>query len=104
LPSPDELLLRTAFDELRTLDRAHVPPFRSPGQPRSAVLHWTRPLAAAMLALFVVLTFSVLVHKTPAIENVSMSDWKAPTDFLLQTPHADLLRNVPEFGERNVTQ
>jgi len=69
-----------------------------------AVVHWTRVVGGEMLAVVVVPRFSVLVRKRPAVGNVSMAEWKAPTDFLLQTPHADLLRSVPEFGERNVTQ
>ncbi len=29
----------------------------------------------------------------------SITEWKAPTDFLLETPGSELLRTVPEIGQ-----
>lgn len=100
---PEDGLLKNAFAELRRAETSSAPRFRVIGQRSAAVLHWSN-LAAAMLALFVVITFSVLVQQGPVVTEVPMKNWKAPTDFLLQTPQAGLLRDVPQFGERNVTQ
>jgi len=32
-------------------------------------------------------------------QDISISEWKAPTDFLLKTPGAELLKTIPQLGE-----
>src|SRR6476659_5864137 len=38
-------------------------------------------------------------HKAADVSVASLAEWKAPTDFLLETPGRELLRTVPEIGE-----
>ena len=106
MSSPEEVLLRDAFRELRSLEEVRAPRFRiaHSAQPAATVLHWTRSIAAAMLTLIIIATFAMLLRTPAPSIDASITDWKGPTDFLLQTPQADLLRTVPQIGERNSTQ
>lgn len=103
--SPDEVLLRDAFRDLRGNELAAAPRFDGApasggeGDRTQSVLHWC---AAALLIIGIILPFAFLLRVSPQA-TVDLS-WKAPTDFLLQTPQADLLRNVPQFGERKTGQ
>jgi hypothetical protein len=104
--SPEDEVLRAAFGELRAIERGMTPAFRvstSEHQPMFAIA--MRGFAAAMLAIFVILTCNSIVQTASApmpSSYVDMTSWKAPTDFLLETPQSDLLKTVPQFGERNV--
>jgi len=102
LPSPDDL--RDAFRELRAAEQRHVPPFRRlverrpSGRRRRAE---ARRYTFAIAALLIVVVAAALLRRTsspqrPAISSIST--WKAPTDFLLQTPNAKLMKTVPTFG------
>jgi hypothetical protein len=97
LPSPDDL--RDAFRELRAAEQRHLPPFRLGGAP--APPRRTLRLAFAIAALLIVVVAAALLRRAssaqrPAISSIST--WKAPTDFLLQTPNAKLMKTVPTFG------
>lgn len=108
MSSLDDVVLREAFRELRSVERAAAPRFRprvAAGDRLKPVLHQAfRTLAAAMLTLVIVTTFAMLLRTPSPSTDATLTNWKAPTDFLLQTPQADLLRNVPQFGERTSTQ
>jgi len=101
LPSPDDL--RDAFRELRAAEQRHVPPFRrfverrpSGRRRRAEARRYTFAIAALLL---VVAGASLLQRRlTRPVVTTSISSWKAPTDFLLQTPNAKLMKTVPTFG------
>ena len=102
---PDEVVVRAAFSELRAGERLAVPRFliaRNAGQAGLPVLHYAFSI---VLFLLVVSPFFTIVRKQAATEVPAVAvSFKAPTDFLLETPQADMLRSVPQFGERKVTQ
>lgn len=97
---PDDNELRERFAGLRREDRAAVPAFR-----RSLAAVRVRPnrrglgfAAAAMLAvvaLVVMLTVRTR-HRSPV--DIAGVRVRAPTDFLLKLPGAELLRTVPRLG------
>jgi len=101
LPSPDDL--RDAFRELRAAEQRHVPPFRRlverrpSGRRRRAE---ARRYTFAIAALLLVIAGASLLHRklTRPVTTTSISAWKAPTDFLLQTSNAKLMKTVPTFG------
>ncbi len=55
---------------------------------------------AAVLVLAAVGTWIVLKQRParPVATIAQLSQWRAPTDFLLQTPGGEFLRTVPRFG------
>jgi len=71
------------------IDRQWTP---RPGVRRGCVLG----LMAALL--IVVVAASILHRHVRRPVTASISTWKAPTDFLLQTPNAKLMKTVPTFG------
>ncbi len=102
LPDGDDAL-RDRFAALRREEERQAPEFASlwPGRAR-APRGKTRWLVAAVCALIVVAAVLWLrsAGRKPAdVSVVSLTEWKAPTDFLLETPGRELLRTVPEIGE-----
>lgn len=122
----DERELRDRFRALRDEERAAAPGFARPpigtaarrGFPRRPrpVLHFS-PMAAAAAVLLLVAsagTGIVLLARggesgiasSPAVRiptvavsppDVMSGEWTSPTDFLLATPGAELLHDVPTF-------
>jgi hypothetical protein len=96
LRSPDDL--RDAFHELRHEERRGVPPFRA--QTRVSAPRYLR--FAVVFAVLLLITATALLRRAAPerrpVNSGSISTWKAPTDFLLQTPESKLLRTVPTFG------
>ncbi|HEY2498268.1 MAG TPA: hypothetical protein VGK24_14485 [Candidatus Angelobacter sp.] len=98
----NEERLRGRFAALRREEEQLVPEFGSfwRGKVRVPRRQW-RWLIAAACVLIVLLTIvwqRPAKHHAPANMAASIVDWKAPTDFLLETPGCELLRTVPEFG------
>lgn len=98
-----ESALRNRFLSLREEELRHVPVFASlwgkriPVQGRKGL--W---FAAATCVLIVVAAILLLRSWRPNREEVSMvsiTEWKAPTDFLLETPGREILQTVPEIGK-----
>ena len=95
----DDRDLREAFARLRDSERETIPPFRiTPPAP-----HFTPRLAFAALVLIVVIAGALFVVRrtrepraVPQTE-VTLSTWRAPTDFLLQTPGRELLSTTPRL-------
>ncbi|HLK07001.1 MAG TPA: hypothetical protein VKV30_03640 [Candidatus Angelobacter sp.] len=95
--------LRERFVSLREEEQQHIPAFASLWGGRSHV-QWNKGLwfAAAGCALIVVIAILLLRSKRPNRDEVSMvsiTEWKAPTDFLLETPGREILQTVPEIGK-----
>ncbi len=110
-PEWEEKKFKALFDELKQFDERSTPSFAQFWA--EAVSHRGRTkrigfrIAAAFAAL--VLVFGALVvlmrpfSHTPLPETremvASISGWHSPTDFLLQVPGNQLLKNVPHLGD-----
>ena len=106
--SDDDRNLRERFARQRSEEARDVPDFarawaaaqqrgrRPPRRGRLVLL--TAGAAAAAVAMV------LLWHPSPpplppsASTSPSLEQWRAPTDFLLQTPGRELLSGVPAFG------
>jgi hypothetical protein len=111
----DDETLRGQFAALRREDEQSVPGFAGlwrvrpgrvrPGRvrPRSS-RRWDCWLAAAACVVVILAGLLWLRSVQPGSNverTVSITEWKAPTDFLLETPGRELLRTVPRL-ESNV--
>jgi hypothetical protein len=81
--------LRGAFAELRRAETAHVPSFRLRARARRPYLRF-----AFAIVLLIALAVVMIPRRAP---QPSLSAWRAPTDFLLQTPGRELLHSVPDL-------
>jgi hypothetical protein len=103
--------LRLRFDHLRAEDRRQLVPFalvwaRSAACRERAGSRWRRPslvVAAALALTVLVLSFPGGPRRTPVAEpplgaRQALETWRAPTDFLLETPGRELLAEVPRLG------
>jgi len=94
--------LHNLFARMRQEDQQYIPVFASlwggrTRAPRGKAL-W---FVAATCLLIAVAAIFLLRFERPKREQVSMAsitEWKAPTDFLLETPGREMLRTVPEIG------
>ena len=84
-------ILRNAFDELRRAEAAHVPAFRVATR-RSLKLRY----AFAAIVLLIAVAVAIVPRHSPP-QRPSITAWRAPTDFLLQTPGRELLSSVPDL-------
>jgi hypothetical protein len=101
----DDADLRERFAALRDEDALRTPGLavmlrrrrRSPRR-RSGVLAAGAVLAAAVAALVVL----EARHDRPAVPmsdaGPRLVDWRAPTDFLLNTPGLELMHGIPQIG------
>ena len=83
--------LHDAFKELRRVETANVPSFRALLSRRR---HRPYIRLAFAVVVLIVLAFTVIPRRPAA---PSISTWRAPTDFLLQTPGRELLDSVPDL-------
>lgn len=95
--------LRSRFAALRREEEERVPQFRT-RRPNATAPAWRLgglvAVTACLVATIVCVsllqrTHTVRVRNRPA---VSLTQWNAPTDFLLETPGRELLRTVPAVG------
>ena len=94
--------LHNLFARMRQEEQQHIPEFASlwggrTRAPRGKAL-W---FVAATCLLIAVAAIFLLRLERPKREEVSMAlitEWQAPTDFLLETPGREMLRTVPEIG------
>jgi len=102
----DDHDLRERFAGLRREDETRAGDLRSfmraarPIAKRSGIRAWF--VGATCLAVIVAL-FAISAHYLrrhgPIGPQTSITEWKSPTDFLLQTPGIEVLRTVPQIGE-----
>jgi hypothetical protein len=102
--------LRKLFASLRRADAVRTPTFERVLSRTRPPEHGVRGLAAAApLGLAATLGLAAVIaaivrlphrHASPAIRAAApmLADWRAPTDFLLDTPGRALLDTVPELG------
>jgi hypothetical protein len=103
--------LREHFQELRRDETGSAPSFsvtcaaayaknRDFGR---AMLKWRLAAVAAVALLLVVASVFLLQRPWPRgseeAKMASLSDWRSPTEWLLQTPGRQLLKSVPKLGE-----
>lgn len=98
--------MRAAFTAVRNADAVGAPPFEAVLALARRDTHRRRPwlvpaltgsVAAAALAVAIV---AVMHRPEPRVPPpVSIEEWTAPTDFLLETPGRELLETVPRIGE-----
>ena len=102
---PDDML-RRRFAALRGEEDQQAPEFAALWKARAgARRRQTRWFAAAacMLVALLALLWMRPAQRRPDNKTVaSITEWKAPTDFLLETPGRELLHTVPEIGEWQV--
>lgn len=109
----DDSDLRKLFQEAREADEAFAPDFErirrrgAEGQATSRHLSWgliALPAAAALavgLGLLVAGRGSDMLSREAVPSEVSaltLDEWTAPTDFLLETPGRELLGSFPPIG------
>lgn len=98
--------LRRSFAGLRSEDARNVPSFeatvaaaRRSGTARRG---WLIPAATGTVAAVAATLAVIAVVRRPeprSRPSVSIEEWTAPTDFLLETPGRELLETVPSIGE-----
>lgn len=95
--------LRARFAALRQEEAAQTPEFRV--VPRRADHSRRRSVgtfiavAACLVAMVAgIFWLKVVLPQRDGNRVASITEWKAPTDFLLETPGRDLLRTVPAIG------
>jgi|SRR6266853_4972191 len=98
---PDDMLPRR-FAVLRREEEEHAPEFgrlwHGRADARRRQTRWFMAAACVLVAL--ALLWMRSTQRRPGDKTVaSITEWKAPTDFLLETPGRELLRTVPEIGQ-----
>ena len=86
--------LRDAFSELRRAEAARVPAYVAPALSRRVSRLRVGSTFAFAVVLLIVLAVVMIPRRPP---KPSISAWRAPTDFLLQTPGRELLSSVPDM-------
>lgn len=98
--------LRRSFDLLRREEQADAPSFAPLVHRQGRVvtsIRWLR--LGAVAALLILAALPLLVRRwTPPQAVPSLTTWKSPTDFLLDTPGDELLRSVPRLGPTVVAE
>jgi len=100
--------LRDGFERLRNEDRESTPDFdrmwrraHHPADAPSPTGAWRLALAAA--AITVIGGAAALLHRSSQTVSapplLSITEWKSPTDFLLDTPGREILDTIPKLGE-----
>jgi hypothetical protein len=98
--------LRNRFAALRLEEEAQAPEFSLLPPATGSGRRWIRgKLVAAAVCVVAMLASVVLLRLVafkpgpePSKPVVSLAEWRAPTDFLLETPGQELLRTVPAIG------
>jgi hypothetical protein len=102
---PDDRDLRELFAELRREDHAHAGEFGSflRARPRANPIRlsvWAAAAAGlAVTIAVVVMSVPRSGRRTIGTPEISITEWKSSTDFLLRTPGLELLRTIPSIGE-----
>lgn len=97
--------IRSALQELRSADTRHVPSFENV---LARQLHteyhapWASLAVAASIVLIAALVYRVVVQPSTRLtvsnEVIALSQWRAPTQMLLETSRTSLLTQAPQLG------
>jgi hypothetical protein len=97
-----EDMLRRHFATLRHEEGQQAPEFAMLWKARPRVrrlqTRWFAAAACILVALLALLWIRSVQRRADDKTIASITEWKAPTDFLLATPGRELLRTVPEIG------
>jgi hypothetical protein len=106
MTADDDRELRERFAALRREDEAGAPALErllARARPRAGTgkeaLRLGRPALALAAAAAVFLGIALLDPRKPPPSLPSITEWRSPTDFLLQTPGREVLESLPRFGE-----
>lgn len=107
----DDAKLRDEFASLRRAEEASVPSFggvTDRARRRSNRGSWGLAVAASLALLAVMVAIVWVRHAHGSATDLTaapmLSDWRAPTDFLLDTPGGELLHTIPGFGNDPTTR
>ena len=94
--------LRQRFEQLRDEERAVVPRFFIPSAPRR-----TKSFAVPALLLVIVAMMMLFMRNDGFSANDrvaarAITEWRAPTDFLLRTPGREVLNTTPSIPSKGV--
>jgi hypothetical protein len=100
----DDPDIRDRFASLRREEAARTPAFeqvlRRAHPARRGIGSWvTAGSLMAVVGLAALLWRSPHRSPGPEVMAAAISQWRAPTDFLLNTPGMDMLRTIPRIGE-----
>jgi hypothetical protein len=100
----DDAELRKRFAALRDEELARIPGFEQVvRRVRLGPYMGLRALtvSAALVVVAIVTVPHIFREPTPVPEVVvpTLAQWRAPTDFLLNTPGRDVLHTIPQIGE-----
>lgn len=104
---PGEQELREIFAVLRREEHSRTPPFRATVATRTESARWRRsvwiPLAASLCAVAILAMLPwprprPTPRQGPTAPVASITQWRPPTEFLLETPGREMLHSIPEFG------
>jgi hypothetical protein len=107
-PNSDLLddMLRHRFSVLRREEEQQAPEFATLWKARAVArrrqARWFAATACALIALLAFLWIRSAQRRPDGKTIASITEWKAPTDFLLETPARELLRTVPKIGQWQV--
>lgn len=87
--------LRDAFSELRRREGARVPRFDRMWARRASPRRLS--FAFVFLSLLLLALTAAVLYRSQRAPQPTISAWRAPTDFLLQTPGRQLLNSVPDL-------
>ena len=96
-------MLRRRFAVLRREEEQQAPEFgrlwQAGAGARRRQTRWFAAAACTLVALLALLWIRSVQRRPDDKTVASITEWKAPTDFLLETPGSELLRTVPEIGQ-----
>jgi hypothetical protein len=94
--------LHNRFVSLREQEQRHIPAFASLWGRKTQVQRskglWYVAAACALIVVAAILSLRSERPNRDEVSMVSITEWKAPTDFLLETPGREILQTVPEIG------
>jgi hypothetical protein len=101
---PNDRDLRERFAELRRRDQADAGEFYSflrRARPRANPMRLSAWVAVGLAVMIAVVVVSIprSGRRNIGSPEISITEWKSPTDFLLRTPGQELLRTIPRIGE-----
>jgi hypothetical protein len=101
--SLQDTALRKRFASLRQEEQQHIPAFASQWGRRSRVQRskglWFAAAGCALIVAIAILLLRSERTNRNEVSKVEITEWKAPTDFLLETPGREILQTVPEIGK-----
>lgn len=104
--------VRRLFHELRTRDEQRAPSFsrlcRAPAVCQTVPVRHGFSLRLAAAAALLVMGVGIAIYcslpsrpqgiKKMDLVSINISEWQAPTDFLLRSPGEELLKNAPSLA------